>query len=965
MADPITYGVIGGILESILLGREATAEAEKKAAEKAEEDLGNAKQFFLDSAKSSPRVALGFVNSMAVNPTNLALFEALNPYEQAGIINYATGDLAMPSYDTAVLNNVKDPDSARNFILDNIGMDRLQPSSRSILFSLANVGLGPTEKSIMTGAPSDKQERIAYFSSYTDMYKDGTPFGKILRNHIDGLTNIKDAPEYKSISVSDINTIIGNTKDSEGQTIGDRAGVLGEIDAMIAYVEPFAYTQENLQNLQMERESGVPIAVDDSGETIPVPMGGNPEAIRDLIMLNMMKKSYAEATDGDPSTTPDYNSLLVQALDRLDKMEDTTKGFRRQSAAEADIAYLTQIGFDPKNATPEQFINFTKLEGYAEEAEEVAKGTIVFGSGDNQRSFDDPFTNPLNTLRQIDRDPNLPEFYAGLNTNEKFEFETMIRQLVTADEQATRVKTERPTGATEQRRPSNFIELLPNIYKNLEFFGDFLHNELSFPKPGETVNGIRTVTFEQTDINGAPLGPDSFRFAPGTGGVLQAGPALKAIAQAQNKTPQQLLLTDSVIFNSIDFGAANPQLTLEAANAYAQSGIFLNNTDRDLKRSQYNMLAYPVVSRGIMDRDSQLDAIAVNMDGTLPSRYRAEFGTRGITAEQYNGFLQHALGRPIDLEAIGKSMTNSRDFLSTARTVQAYLEAMPPGSRAFDELSAFFLNVFAVDDSFIRQVGRGVANTVAEFTGFDVNSEALFRLDDMYVENGQDASDVRVNIIEQADKFMKTEFLKNNARLKASLVTLAYNYAKTMDPSGRISERDFAAALEAVSGGTFDTRETQLSVVNALITSAQDNVTLHSRLFDTASSVRAGTRYYQLSQSQVKNIRALRHFYVLKDVTRGMEKVDVHSRLAARLGDGYLTDPSWAASYVVDDRHAAQKFGQATARSAGVTTLKMRAAKDKTVHPMGAETPVFIYKDSGQVLTGAEIRSLTALGGGV
>jgi len=43
----------------------------------------------------------------------------------------------------------------------------------------------------------------------------------------------------------------------------------------------------------------------------------------------------------------------------------------------------------------------------------------------------------------------------------------------------------------------------------------------------------------------------------------------------------------------------------------------------------------------------------------------------------------------------------------------------------------------------------------------------------------------------------------------------------------------------------------------------------------------------------------------------------------------------------------------------------MRAAKDKTVHPMGAETPVFIYKDSGQVLTGAEIRSLTALGGGV
>lgn len=963
MADPITYGVIMGVLESMYAGQQATAEAEKKAAEQAQQTRETAVSGFMDSVKDS-RIALGFVNSMAVNPTNLALFEGLDPYQQATVVNYATGDLAMPAYDTAVLNNVKDADSARNFILDNIGMDRLQPSSRSIVFSLANVGLGPTEKSIMTGAPSDRQERIAYFSSYTDMYKDGTPFGKILRNHIDGLTNIKDAPEYKSISVSDINSIIGNTKDSEGQTIGDRAGALGEIDAMIAYVEPFAYGG-TFETYEFEKASGVPILEDEMGETVPTPMEGNPEAVRDLITLRMMKKAYAEATDDDPSTTPDFSSLLELVVDRLDSMKDKTDGPRRKATAENQLESLKTLGFDPEKATPDQVALFNQVEGYAREIEDVAKGTVMFGSGDNQRAYDDPFKNPLNTLRQIDRDPNLPKFYESLDQNGKFEFETMVRQLITADEQATRVKTERPTGATEQRRPSNFIELLPNMYENLEFFGNFLHDELSFPKPGETANGVRTVSLEQTDMNGAALGPDFFRFAPGTGGVLQAGPALKAIAQAQNKTPQQLLLTDSVIFNSIDFGAANPQLTLDAANAYAQSGIFLNNTDRDLKRSQYNMLAYPVVSRGIMDRDSQLDAIAINMDGTLPKRYKSEYGVRGITAEQYNGFLQHALGRPIDLEAIGKSMTNSRDFLSTARTVQAYLEAMPPGSRAFDELSAFFLNVFAVDDSFIKQVGRGVANTVAEFTGFDINSEALFRVDDMYVEDGQDASDVRVNIIEQADKFMKTEFLKNNARLKASLVTLAYNYAKTMDPSGRISERDFAAALEAVSGGTFDNRETQLSVVNALITNAQDNVTLHSRLFDTASSVRAGTRYYQLSQSQVKNIRALRHFYALKDVTRGMEKVDVHSRLAARLGDGYLTNPSWAASYVVDDRHAAQKFGQSIARSAGVTTLKMRAARDKTVHPMGAETPVFIYKDSGQVLTGAEIRSLTALGGGV
>ena len=114
MVDPITYGAIMGVLESISAGQQATAEAEKKAAEKAEENLKTSRQFFLDSTKSSPRIALGFVNSMATNPTNLALFESLDPYEQAGVINYATGDLGMPAYDTAVLNNVKDPDSAHD-----------------------------------------------------------------------------------------------------------------------------------------------------------------------------------------------------------------------------------------------------------------------------------------------------------------------------------------------------------------------------------------------------------------------------------------------------------------------------------------------------------------------------------------------------------------------------------------------------------------------------------------------------------------------------------------------------------------------------------------------------------------------------------------------------------------------------------------------------------------------------------
>ena len=207
-----------------------------------------------------------------------------------------------------------------------------------------------------------------------------------------------------------------------------------------------------------------------------------------------------------------------------------------------------------------------------------------------------------------------------------------------------------------------------------------------------------------------------------------------------------------------------------------------------------------------------------------------------------------------------------------------------------------------------------------------------------------------------SEEFMDKNFLGVNAKLNAALVTLAYNYAKTMDPSGRISERDFSAALEAVSAGRFDTRETQIATVRRLISQAQDNVIFHGTMFDVASSVRGGSRTYQLSKDNIRNIRALRYFDPLKRVTRGMNTVRSHTDIVERAGSGYLQDNAWQSMFAIDDSAAVAEFGD-VAIANQISVLKMRVGRDTLSHPMGSGVPVYFFKDSGKILTPRQIRT--------
>jgi len=936
MADPITMGVIGGVLESILAGQAAEKEAEKKQAEKAATRSETAHENLM-TALTDPVAAYNFLVNTDKDFTTYSIFSNMSPVEQATVYSYASRDLPVPDRDQKVLSNITSPGEARALMGNKELFTTYTPTTQALITARGSQPIGPVEKDILAfkGTPD---ETIRHFEAYTEMYPADTPFGRVIRSKIAGAMSIpKDPVPYEPLSLTQIESQL-KAAQGEDAAPGAIKGVLGQIALAKSRIEPFIYNPK----AQPSEEGG----------DVPFRKDADPKAVNDYITMTMMEKAYAQSAGSDDEEI-DFMSLMEQALEHIESLKDTGPGAARVEATGASaIKILTEKGFNPENATPEQLIAFNQLQNYAKDFDEVDNDTTTFGTKDPLK-LDKPFDNPLQSLMNIDRRSDLKEFYGGLDATQQSEFETLVKQLMILDNQQTRTATTRQGGTTEQRPQTNFIDVLPGMYEHLPFVRKFIHDDLQYAKPGELSSGVQTVSTPQLEDDGiTPLGTDFFRVNDSL--VIEANETVKAIAKSQGKTPQNLFLTDGIAYGMIDNGSQNPLRLFEAAKGYQDVGLF-TRTDMDLRTSQHATLAMVPISRGITDRRDQLSLIAMNMSSDLPKQYQPEFGTVGMTPEQYTSFIQTATGRPIDLEDIGQSKNNSENFLNTADEVEFYLaNRLPPGSRAYDELSAFLLNVFEVDDSFFKQVTTSVMGKVKTF--FDPQSESLFREQDMLVEEGQNASDVRDSVIATSEKFMQQNFLGVNAKLNAALVTLAYNYAKTMDPSGRISERDFSAALEAVSAGRFDTRETQIATVRRLISQAQDNVIFHGTMFDVASSVRGGSRTYQLSKDNIRNIRALRYFDPLKRVTRGMNTVRGHTDIVERAGSGYLQDNAWQSMFAIDDSAAVAEFGDVAVDNK-ISVLKMRVGRDTLSHPMGSGVPVYFFKDSGKILTPRQIRT--------
>ena len=245
----------------------------------------------------------------------------------------------------------------------------------------------------------------------------------------------------------------------------------------------------------------------------------------------------------------------------------------------------------------------------------------------------------------------------------------------------------------------------------------------------------------------------------------------------------------------------------------------------------------------------------------------------GFTLAQLNSVIRTTLGHDVNFEDVSKAITNHTTFITQAEEVERLLMTAGISSQFADDLSLSVLNVFGLQDSVIATIG----SRIREFVFKD--NDVLFDVNDMRVEPGGNAEASRARIIEMSNEFVRQNFANNQAKLGAALVTLAYNYAKTMDPSGRISEKDFQAALVAVQGTRTANVGARLSSIRNIIRKSNNQLVYNQKVFKIKSTGTGNNVRYRLSKPHLQRMQALTHYRPLLRASRGMQDVKRYKRL--------------------------------------------------------------------------------------
>ena len=951
--EPITYGVIMGLGESFLAGKQLEKEASRAKAEKEAETLQSSLDTFVTfgTNKENRRVVSSLIKSADTGFFNL--LGGLPQHSQAAILMNGMGDLSLTAVEQEYLTGINGANGielARGLVVDRNVQSSLMNSSTgpavwSLITSKAASGLSAGERDIFNSLPEDPQKRFAEAQQLMVNYPEGSVFGSILAQ----IKEPSPVKEYVPLDTDFFNSIRGmlpskSGDDGDQEPISDNtlAALQSARTRILPFVEPpLIYTAENPE--------GIP-----DPKFVP-----DQKAFKDLFAIDVLLGEYGTVNglpaDADATTISERLQIVRDGLPSTSLPDQSArKGYAELHLLEfmGDEKFEDALNLAIQNGpgTPgalsfEDMDNFNAITAMAEQANDVDNNRNVYllsdGASlavDTGKSIqDDPAAFLFNLDGQIK-----PGQFKNMDADTRQRFISDLTSALTKDADIRR-GLKNQAGESTPAPARNYRNVLANIEKAIPIeFGTIL-TKMGFAKPNETANGMGNVPADQISANGTPLPETQLKLDNDR--VINIDDAAVQFANSMGMTTHEMFKSD-LHYGLLDFGSNNPARLYKAVNSVNNSSIFENKVDKAITQDSAIKLAQIFAAQGITDVQDQINVVSAVMSGDIPSKYQASDFEYAMSEQNFNAFMMQATGGQYKTEDISKLKTNSTDFLTQATEVRGYLENLGEGSRFTDSLSSFVLNIGGVKGNLVSQAFQGGRNLLQEL--------GIFKESDVRAADGYTASQQAKMVQETADEFFANELLSNNALLKQALVTLAYNYAKTMDPSGRISERDFAAALEAVSAGDLDVRATQIQVVENLINKTRDNLAFFDGVFAVGVEASAGGQMYLPTTATIKRARSMRYFRQIQQNTMGIEKVTMYTQDVANFG---TSDRFPSAE--IKKKYAftpASNLGS-TAVLNGITRVMLKK-RDGTAGDFIPGVPLYVDRN-GVILTQARLASFT------
>jgi len=872
--SPVAFGVIKGATDLFVAGRTAQKKEALAAKKKEIETAEKNQKSFVDVALSSQDMAQSVLTNPYFKGRRETLFtQNRDLYNAIALKSLAPKEVT--PYNQQIIDMTSgNSTAARNFIANNKDYLAQNPTLARILKTSASVSTLTEGQNRIVNGVKNATDAKKLMDSYFPLKQTSEIFEGPVKVKIDGgrPVNVDTGEELKGdlIEYRDNNP----TQSDLFYALNAKAEALDE-EEFEGLSDANINTMETTIKNAEERNPGSGIVVANSMLERLDKRDGKSAFFLKSFILGYGKKENAKVSVPDLLSTSvdvvredikDQTSRALYAKDVLDskKVKDmVSKGLFTQ--------YLNSENEEEQQIAKDYFALKAMKDSLDKVAEGKGKAGITYGNIDlypatikditTSLPLANAFLGRLNDLKvgSGTEKSDIQGFINSLPPQEKAALLSDIKSTIeNHDNMTTKVKVTESNNKY-QERPDNYAIKFPNLY-NIPEIKAFIHGPV-INQPPEDVSVTRNVAAIQT-VDNTPVGnplPENQILLADKSDIVTLAPEVLEFSKAKGFEKASDMFKDDGYFEALEgaggFTLAGSGTLLKgndkiftAANAIIKQVPKIGNFT-SLRTKDYAAIGRTIVNQEIEDDADVFDTVAMLMNDDFS--IKKDPGKIGYAQEQIEAAVAKLSKGELKVDDIAKQNVNLNDYIATLNSGINSIGVQGDKMNATVALENIVTDIVTSETGLVR----GTLGYISQNFG------------DVF-EIGQ-----RDKVV----KSMNTEYeiLRNDRRiasatLASNLITIAYQRARTLDPNGRISDRDFKAAIDSIRSSFFASNQITKALLVSFKNDAESQLIINNNLLEVFTNIKEDGSNIILK----KNIRAIRAVPVFKKVRQMISSIN-------------------------------------------------------------------------------------------
>ena len=882
VGSPIAFGALNGLMESFVTGRTAEKQEAKAKAIAAQKKREEGFQTLTTTALTSTDLSLKFMTLPGFASHRKQLYSNNDSLYNSILLN-AHGNRKLSEIETKVIDqSVNDASFAKRFLRSNPDFKSNYPSSYAIvLANAAGDSLNSGEEKLFNTVKSKAQaislrDSLFPIAASSKMYKGsvtatldgGEPKG------LDGKALKGEDTEYRDNNATSSNLFWALQARAENDVEGtDYKGIDSTlINTMSKAIEdsdkPLDTAQYFIDNLEKGSDGSV---LDTQA----------------LFFLNGFKTKYAKKNDKFS-----VKDLLKESIEQITNNvveTESEKGMFAKQVLNVDaIKDLVTSGEMKKYATSDKpdersiYTNYLALKSSSDMMDKVDNKTgtagISFGGVNFGKDIEsiNKNINSMNTFLQGVNDykdsggKGIVNFVSNLKVAEKAEFLSLIKSTITNHDREIITETNEVSGERINNPGQSYVKTFGNLAEIPEIKAH-IREQIGESPEGFSVASKNIAPPSQQNLGtDNPLPNNQVKLIDDTIVTLDNDFLEFAAKKGYVDNPRKLLQDDGYFALLTQDGLEDAGGgVLQPSNKMFKVVNTISKLVPNIK--QYSSLrtrdvariTRAIINNDINENNDVFDIVAALQDDTF--KLEKQTNKRGYTVAQVDRAIKKLTDNTLDISKLQKNRASLDSYSSVLK-------------EAINTIN-FIGNKSQLELSFVSTVEDLFTSSSAPINALGRYALDKFNMSDFV--NEKEATDV----MNSMNKFM-SDSRRGNARLDSAMITIAYNQAKSLDPSGRVSDKDFNAALKTVSGGSLGSVFITKDLLEGFLDKVEQQQVVYDKISDVFSTVDDNSTMIMIK----KNIRTLKAIPLYNKIRTMRTSIDAvrEYRNSVELNNGSL-----------------------------------------------------------------------------